>query len=76
MPPFIISKNGIIKYKDKYNPIVRSVLKYKDHLKPFTTSQMVCTAKYLFEPLDDLWDDNPLNDSYFFMGENPHTIIE
>lgn len=74
--PFIISKNGIIKYKDKNNPIVCSVLKYKDNLKPFTTSQMICTAKYLFEPIDDFWDDNPLNDSYFFMGENPHTILE
>lgn len=73
--PFIISKDGIIRYniKDIDNPIISSVLKYKDPnikpLVPLTIAQIECINKYLFDPIDEPLDD-------FFIGENPHSIIE
>ena len=74
--PFIISRDGIIRYriKDTDNPIINGVLKYKDdNIKPLaslTIAQMQCINKYIFE----LIDDEPLDD--FFIGENPHSILE
>lgn len=74
--PFIISRDGIIRYaiKNVDNPIIHSALKYKDgNIKPLaslTTEQMGCINKYMFMPIDD----EPLDD--FFIGENPHTIVE
>ena len=73
--PFIISKDGIIRYniKDIDNTIISSVIKYKDPnikpLSPLTTAQIESINKYLFDPIDEPLDD-------FFIGENPHTIIE
>ena len=59
--------------KDIDNPIISSVLKYKDPnikpLVPLTTAQIECVNKYLFDPIDEPLDD-------FFIGENPHSIIE
>ena len=74
--PFIISKDGVIRYriKDTDNPIINGVLKYKDDnikpLAPLTTDQMGCINRYMFEPIDD----EPLDD--YFIGENPHSILE
>ena len=74
--PFIISRDGIIRYgiKGIDDPIIHSALKYKDDnikpLAPLTTEQMGCINRYMFEPIDD----EPLDD--FFMGENPHSILE
>ena len=74
--PFIISRDGIIRYpiKDVDNPIISGALKYKDEnikpLAPLTTEQMGCINRYMFTPIDD----EPLDD--FFIGENPHTIVE
>ena len=74
--PFIISRDGIIRYpiKNADNPIISGALKYKDDnikpLVPLTTEQMGCINRYMFTPIDD----EPLDD--FFIGENPHTIIE
>ena len=74
--PFIISRDGIIRYaiKDADNPIISGALKYKDEnikpLAPLTTEQMGCINRYMFTPIDD----EPLDD--FFIGENPHTIVE
>ena len=74
--PFIISRDGIIQYaiKDVDNPIISGALKYKDEnikpLAPLTTEQMGCINRYMFTPIDD----EPLDD--FFIGENPHTIVE
>ena len=74
--PFIISRDGIIRYaiKDADNPIISDVLKYKDDnikpLEPLTTDQMACINRDMFEPMDD----EPLVD--YFIGENPHAIVE
>ena len=74
--PFIISRDGIIRYtiKDVNNPIISGVLKYKDDnikpLAPLTTEQMGCINRYMFTPIDD----EPLDD--FFIGENPHSYLE
>ena len=74
--PFIISRDGIIRYaiKDVDNPIISGALKYKDGnikpLTPLTTDQMACMNRYMFEPIDD----EPLVD--YFIGENPHAIVE
>ena len=74
--PFIISRDGIIRYpiKDVDNPIISGALKYKDDnikpLAPLTTEQMGCINRYMFTPIDD----EPLDD--FFIGENPHAIVE
>ena len=74
--PFIISRDGIIRYaiKDTDNPIISSILKYKDTnikpLAPLTTAQMQCINKYIFE----LIDNEPLDD--FFIREGHHTIVE
>lgn len=74
--PFIISRDGIIRYKVKGidSPIINGILKYKDDnikpLAPLTTDQIGCINKYMFEPIDD----EPLDD--FFIGENPHAIVE
>ena len=74
--PFIISRDGIIRYaiKNVDNPIIRSALKYKDDnikpLAPLTTEQMGCINRYMFTPIDD----ESLDD--FFIGENPHSILE
>ena len=74
--PFIISRDGIIRYaiKDADNPIISGALKYKDEnikpLTPLTTDQMACINRYMFTPIDD----EPLDD--FFIGENPHAIVE
>ena len=61
--PFIISRDGIIRYaiKDADNPIISGALKYKDgNIKPLvqlTTEQMGCINRYMFTPIDD----EPLN---------------
>ena len=74
--PFIISRDGIIRYpiKDVDNPIISGALKYKDDnikpLAPLTTEQMGCINRYMFTPIDD----EPLDD--YFIGENPHAIVE
>ena len=74
--PFIISRDGVIRYaiKDSDNPIISDALKYKDdNIKPLaslTTEQMGCINRYMFTPIDD----EPLDD--FFIGENPHAIVE
>ena len=74
--PFIISRDGIIRYtiKDVNNPIISDVLKYKDDnikpLSPLTTDQMECLNRYMFTAIDD----EPLDD--FFIGENPHSYLE
>ena len=74
--PFIISRDGIIRYaiKDVDNPIISGALKYKDgNINPFTpltTDQMACMNRYMFEPIDD----EPSDD--YFIGENPHAIVE
>lgn len=74
--PFIISRDGIIRYaiKDVGNPIISDALKYKvDNIKPLvplTTEQMGCINRYMFTPIDD----EPLVD--YFIGENPHAIVE
>ena len=60
-------------FEDKDNPIIRSILKYKDdniRQERLTTSNMADMSKYLFEPIYD----EPLDD--YFMGENPHSILE
>ena len=74
--PFIISRDGVIRYaiKDSDNPIISGVLKYKDDnikpLAPLTTDQMACINRYMFAPIyDEPYDD-------FFIGENPHSIVE
>ena len=74
--PFIISRDGIIQYriKDINNPIIHNVLKYKNYnirpLVPLTTDQMGCINRYMFSPIYD----EPLDD--YFIGENPHAIVE
>lgn len=73
--PFLISNDGIISYfiQEKDNPIIRSILKYKDNnirQERLTTSNMADMTKYLFETIYD----EPLDD--YFIGENPHSILE
>ena len=74
--PFIISRDGIIRCPiiNADNPIISGALKYKDEnikpLAPLTTEQMGCINRYMFEPMDD----EPLVD--YFIGENPHAIVE
>ena len=73
--PFSISKDGIISFfiQDKDSPIILDILKYKDdsmRSARLTTSNMADMTKYLFEPIYD----EPLDD--YFMGENPHSILE
>ena len=67
-----INLNMVI--KDADNPIISGILKYKDEnikpLAPLTTEQMACINRYMFTPIDD----EPLDD--YFIGENPHTIVE
>lgn len=73
--PFLISKDGIIKYhiQDKNNPIIRSILKYKDdniHSSSLTTSQMLKMCKYMHISEKE---ESDFND---YMGINPHSILE